>query len=262
MQEYFSGARLYGDDLDSDGILAWYRDEEQAYYELRNGQREHRDYDYHALNAHHGFRNLPAGSIGQLLSFGGASGEEVRPIAARATRIVIVDPNDYGTRELAGSAVEYRRPDPMGVLPGGNGEFDTLTCFGVLHHIPNVSRVLGEFGRVLRPGGVALIREPIVSMGDWRHFRRGLTRRERGIPLPLFTRMLEESGFTIVQRHRCAHPLTPRVARVFGRAAYNSPFLVALDAGLSACTPWPTRYHASGWRRLQPAAAFFVLMKR
>jgi SAM-dependent methyltransferase len=261
-QVYFSGARLYGDDFDAEGILAWYRDEEQAYFELRSGQREHRDYDYHALNARHGTRHLPPGSIGRLLSFGGASGEEVRPIAARASSIVIVDPTDYGTRLLDRAAVEYRKPDPLGALPAADREFDTLTCFGVLHHIPNVSRVLGEFGRVLRPGGVALIREPIVSMGDWRQSRRGLTSRERGIPLPLLSRMLDESGFSVLRRQRCVHPLTPRIARLLGRTAFNSLSLVAFDALLSSCTPWQTRYHARGWRRLQPAAAFFVLRKR
>jgi ubiquinone/menaquinone biosynthesis C-methylase UbiE len=34
----------------------------------------------------------------------------------------------------------------------------------VLHHIPNVEHVLAELARVLTPGGLALIREPIHSV--------------------------------------------------------------------------------------------------
>ncbi|HEU4778889.1 MAG TPA: class I SAM-dependent methyltransferase [Steroidobacteraceae bacterium] len=262
MKEFFSGMRLYGDDMDEAGVLAWYRDEERAYYELWGQNRDRGFYDYHALNTRHGFRHLPVGSLGRLLSFGGANGEEVRPIAARASSVVLVDPTDYGTRELAGTKVEYRRPNSLGALPADDGEFQALTCFGVLHHIPDVTRVVREFARSLSPGGIALIREPIVSMGDWRRPRRGLTSRERGIPLQLFDEMIRSAGFEVLRRQRCVHPLTPRVARVLGVNAYNSPQLVALDMALCTLPPWRTRYHAfRWWQRLRPAAVAYVLRK-
>jgi SAM-dependent methyltransferase len=263
MNEFLSGTRLYGDDMDEAGVLAWYRDEERAYFELWGQNRDPGFYDYHALNARLSFRHLRAGRLGRLLSFGGANGEEVRPIAARASSITLVDPTDYGTRELAGTKVEYRKPTFLGALPAGDGEFDALTCFGVLHHIPDVTRVVREFARALRPGGSALIREPIVSMGDWRRPRRGLTTRERGIPLPLFDEMIHNAGFEVLRRQRCVHPLTSRVAGLMGVNTYNSRSLVALDAALCTLPPWGTRYHAfHWWQRLRPAAIAYVLRKR
>jgi SAM-dependent methyltransferase len=37
---------------------------------------------------------------------------------------------------------------------------DRIVCFDALHHVPNVADVIAEFGRVLRPGGVAGFSEP------------------------------------------------------------------------------------------------------
>lgn len=263
MKEYLSGQRLYGDDMDESGVLDWYRDEERAYFELWGQNRDRGFYDYHALNERYGFRHLPSGNLGRLLSFGGANGEEVRPIAARASGIVVVDPTDYGTRDIAGTKVEYRRPNSLGPLPVGDGEFQTLSCFGVLHHIPDVTRVVHEFARALSTGGIALVREPVVSMGDWRYPRRGLTTRERGIPLQLFDQMVNAAGFEVLRRQRCVHPVTPRVAGWFGVNTFNSPTLVAFDAVLSALPPWQSRYHAfHWWQRVRPAAIAYVLRKK
>ena len=72
-----------------------------------------------------------------------------------------------------------------GVIRYGGGYFDLIVCFGALHHIPNVSRIIGEFYRCSEKGGYVLMREPIISMGDWTKKRKGLTRRERGIPLKI-----------------------------------------------------------------------------
>ena len=37
---------------------------------------------------------------------------------------------------------------------------DRIVCFDALHHVPNVADVLREFGRVLKPGGIAGFSEP------------------------------------------------------------------------------------------------------
>jgi 2-polyprenyl-3-methyl-5-hydroxy-6-metoxy-1,4-benzoquinol methylase len=41
-----------------------------------------------------------------------------------------------------------------------------VTSFRVLHHIANVRPVLTELGRVVRPGGLLLLREAVQPMGD------------------------------------------------------------------------------------------------
>ena len=38
-------------------------------------------------------------------------------------------------------------------LPLGNGEFDYVYSWGVLHHSPDLAQSLGEMMRVLKPGG-------------------------------------------------------------------------------------------------------------
>jgi SAM-dependent methyltransferase len=263
MQDYFSGTRLYGDDFDEQGILEWYRDEEAGYFKLWGENRVAGFYDYHALNERHAFRYLPAGSLGKLLSFGGANGEEVRPVAARTSGVVIVEPATYDTRELGGVPVEYRRPVPVGPLPAVDSEFSLVTCFAALHHIPNVSWIVREFSRVLAPGGYALIREPVISMGDWRQPRRGLTPRERGIPLGVFDEILGQAGFDVVRRVRCVHPLTPRIAALLRINTFNSQAMVYLDSILSALHVVSGRYHAEyWWQKLRPASVAYVLRKR
>jgi SAM-dependent methyltransferase len=42
-------------------------------------------------------------------------------------------------------------------LPFPNGSFDLVYSHGVIHHIPETEAAVAEFGRVLRPGGSALV---------------------------------------------------------------------------------------------------------
>jgi len=56
-------------------------------------------------------------------------------------------------------------------LPYADHEFDHVNCQGVIHHTPNPERAIGEFHRVLRPGGTlclsvyhrnVLLRSPLL----------------------------------------------------------------------------------------------------
>lgn len=66
----------------------------------------------------------------------------------------------------------------MDILDFESEQFDLITCLGALHRIPNVSMVVNELYRCLGKGGYLLLREPVVSMGDWSVPREGLTKRE------------------------------------------------------------------------------------
>ncbi len=262
MTEYFAGRRLWGDDFTLEEIEEWFRDETTAYFELAAKDRARYNYDYHELNRLHGYRFLPPGRLGNVLCFGGAYGEEVQPIASRCDRITIVDPGAYSNPSIDGTPVEYRSPNMLGTIPAADAEFDLITCLGALHHVPNVSTVIGEFGRCLRPGGFALIREPIVSMGDWRQPRPGLTKRERGIPLSFLIRAIEDAGLEIRRMTRCVFPLTSRIGRTARVSWFNSPLLTRLDYFFSRGCFWPTTYHPTrAYQRVQPSAAFFVGVK-
>lgn len=52
-----------------------------------------------------------------------------------------------------------------GRLPFGDGAFDLVVARGVLHHLPDVAGALGEWRRVLAPGGaVVLLSEPTPTV--------------------------------------------------------------------------------------------------
>jgi SAM-dependent methyltransferase len=261
VERYFSGAALYGDDFGAAEIAAWFADEREGYAALEpvNHQAGYR-YAYHGLNRVHGFRHLPPGRFQTAVGLGAAYAEELRPLVDRIDRIIVIEPSaSLRASELRGVPLEYREPALNGDLPLGDATADLVTCFGVLHHIPNVSHVLAEIGRVLRPGGYALIREPIVSMGDWREPRRGVTKRERGIPLHLFRRATRGAGLSVERETLCACPLTPRLTRGWWPDSERS---VAFDAVLCRLTAWNLRYHATAWHhKIRPTSAFLVLRR-
>jgi SAM-dependent methyltransferase len=264
IDRYLRGERLWGDDFDASGIAAWYGDEKEAYAEISarsDGRRP--TYVYHALNERHGFRHLPAESYGEVLGFGSAFGDEFAPIASRIQRLTIVDASDaWGSGSIEGLKTRRLKPDPSGALPLPDGHYDLITCFGVLHHVANVSAVLGELARCLRPGGHLLLREPIVSMGDWRNARPGLTKRERGIPLPLFRQIWERSGLRVLREALCAFPLTPRLQALVKQHPYLNPHTVTIDALLSRLFAWNLRYHrTTAFEKICPTCVFAVLRK-
>lgn len=261
LEACFQGNRLYGDDFDSRAIEAWHADEEEGYSSLVDENGGSYSYVYHALNTIHGFSRLSSGPLGQVLSFGGAYGDELQPICGRIDGVTILEPSGVmKVAELCGQPVTYVKAVPNGSLPFPDGSFDLVTCFGVLHHIPNVSFVVGELRRVLRPGGALLLREPINSMGDWRRPRPGLTRHERGIPLGLLRDLIARVGFDVRHESLLGFRPIPILAQRLGIAAYNSTVVTRLDSALAGLFRWNYRYHATNvWEKLRPTSAFFVL---
>ena len=260
---YFRGERLYGDDFDSAAIEGWYTDEEDGYSGLVAARTSSYSYVYHALNRYHGYSRLAAGPIEHALSFGGAYGDELVPVCKQIARITILEPSGvFKVSELCGRPVTYVKAVPDGSIPFPDSTFDLITCFGVLHHIPNVSFVIGELQRVLRSDGTLLLREPINSMGDWRRPRAGLTRHERGIPLELLGDMFACAGLHVRYESVFGFRPVPILAQRFGIKSYNSSIMTRLDAALAHLFRWNYRYHAiSSWQKLRPTSAFFVLEK-
>jgi SAM-dependent methyltransferase len=166
---------------------------------------------------------------------------------------------------VIGVPVDYREPSPSGVLPVSPNSIDLVLCLGVLHHIPNVSTIVTEIGRVLKSGGYALISEPTVSMGDASLPRPGLTPHERGIPLSLLRVFVRDADLEILRESRWGFPLTSRLSRVagsFGIDTTNSATLTRFDALASRSVAWNQTYHATTLRqKIRPASVFLVLRK-
>lgn len=261
---YLSGKKLYGDDFGNAEIAAWFEDEREGYADLGAKELDETQYEYHALNRYHGFRHLPTNvRFEHVLGFGSCFGGEFEPIAKRIDRLTIVDPSDAFVRSnIFGVPCRYLKPEQSGTLPFANETFDLITCFGVLHHIPNVSYVIGELARCLKPGGYAMIREPIVSMGDWRYPRPGLTARERGLPLTVFRSMIARSGLSVSHLGLCVFRPIPMIGDNIKVRVYNFPVIVRLDALVCRLLAWNQRYNAEKfWHKFQPQSAFVVAAK-
>jgi SAM-dependent methyltransferase len=267
LSKFLEGRAIYGDDFLQDEIDAWFRDEAEGYANLGAKNSDTYEYQYHAMNRIHGFDRLPPSrKFGHALGFGSAYGDELLPIIERISQVTIVDPSSAFVRsEVGGKPATWVAPDPSGTLPFANELFDLITCFGVLHHIPNVSHVLREFHRVLAPGGFVLVREPIVSMGDWRQPRGGLTKRERGLPLSPFCESIKDAGFHIASMRLIGFAPMSNLLRRVGRTPYNSKVLTIADWTLAHLTSWNYRYHprARSFVSLsRPTAIFAVLSKK
>lgn len=264
LDECLTGRRLYGDDFSPQQIAAWFEEEREGYAGLGPGDRGRYRYSYHALNRLYGYRVLdPRRQYRSALGVGSAYGDELLPLVGRVRQITILEPSDtFAGETAAGIPCEYARSRPDGRLPFADGRFDFVRCLSVLHHIPNVSTVVRELARCTAPGADLLIREPVMSMGDWTRPRAGLTRNERGIPRTLLRRMLVESGFRVVRETPCGFRPAARAFALLGVAAGNSAAAVRLDVALSIAFRWNNRYHAARpWHRFRPDSVFFVLRR-
>ena len=260
-QRYFSGAALYGDDFAQADIDAWFADEEHGYAGLVDADNMRQGYGYDALNRLHGFGLLePGRSYRHALGFGSSYGDELMPVARHCRQITLLDASSkFAVKDVGGVPVDYLLATPTGDIGLPDASVDLITCFGVLHHIPNVSKVLREFRRVLAPDGVALIREPTTTMGDWRKPRAGLTRRERGIPLQLFQDMIKDSGFDIVSARDCVFPPLVKLLGKTGISTFGSALACRADAALSRAFLFNYRYHrGSIWSRFAPGSLFVI----
>lgn len=260
---YFSGEKLYGDDFTYQQIKEWYQDEENGYADLGAKDKSDYKYAYHALNELLGYKYLKNKNFENALGFGSAYGDELFPVINKIKHVTIIDPSDaFVNDHVHGVPCRYEKPSIDGKLPFEDNKFDLITCFGVLHHIPNVTFVINEMRRCLSDNGYMLLREPITSMGDWRKPRSGLTKRERGIPATIFEKVITDAGLVIVSKNYCAFPVIYKILSKMNVSPFNSKAAVVADKLASMLFSWNRKYHATTFlEKLRPTAIFYVLKK-
>ncbi len=265
-EEFLTGDKLYGDDFTNDEIRVWFEHEAEAYANLSKNRPVEdvntSNYGYHILNNLHGYRHIKLKENSVALGIGAAYGAEFIPIANKLKEIHILEPSDQLiSKKLGDIPLHYEKPDISGKLIYPNDHFDIITCFGTLHHIPNVSYVISEMARVLKPGGYILIREPIISMGDWSTDRKGLTKYERGIPLPIFRKLIKQFGLITVKESPC-FTMIFFFQKLFKKNLYDKKWYMIFDAFLSKMLLFNYTYHARNkLQRLAPSNVFYVLKK-
>lgn len=95
----------------------------------------------------------------KVLEIGIGLGTDLKQFARNSAECYGVDITDAHLKmtrlnfELNGFKVDARKTDAT-ALSFPDGYFDCVYSFGVLHHIPDVDKVLAEISRVLKPGGV------------------------------------------------------------------------------------------------------------
>lgn len=260
---YTSGESLWGNDFDLESIVRWYADEEEGYAELIGAERAEYHYEFHALNRIHGYDRIEIGTSLRVLGFGSAYGHELLPIENRIRHATVIDPSAVFTKNTVLTVPHiYVKPEVTGKLPFLDDEFDLITCFGALHHVPNVEFVLSEMCRCLRARGHLLVREPCVSLGDWRRPRQGLTLRERGIPVSFMRRVIREHGLITISENPCWVPPVVALGRSLGIEPFDSAWLTRLDALVANLTVWRARYHPRNkLDKIAPTSVFYCLRK-
>lgn len=139
--------------------------------EVMDTPEEARDYDAmdnRAPNEAFTQRLVELGAFGRMLDIGTGPGHIPLLVAGRipSSFIVGVDLSqnmlDFAERHRAaspvGARVEFRLANAKG-LPFADASFDTVFSNTILHHIPDPRPFIREAWRVLRPGGVFLIRD-------------------------------------------------------------------------------------------------------
>jgi SAM-dependent methyltransferase len=263
MKMYLSGEKLYGDNFSLEQLKKWYEDEAEGYSGLVRKAEPAYAYGYHELNNMHGFRHVKLPNKCIALGVGSAYCEEFLPILPHLSHITSLDPSNHFTIDkLRDTPVSHVQPSIDGKMPFPDNHIDIISCFGALHHIANVSFVLGECFRVLKPGGVMFLREPVVTMGDWRRPRQGLTKNERGIPYDLFINMVKRHGFTVAKLTQFDFAPLGRLLSYFGISMFSHWSTTVLDYWLSQIFAFNKKYHrVSMLEKLGPASIYMVLNK-
>ena len=157
------------------------------------------------------FRLLGLAAADHVLDVGCGSGGPALFLAHEAgCRVTGVDVSEAGIQAgltLARRAgledrVHFRRADVREPLPFADGAFDAIVCMDAMCHLPNRGRLLGEWRRVLRPGGRLLYTDPVVVTGPVSNEELA-TRSSTGYfefgPPGVNERLIDQAGFELVR---------------------------------------------------------------
>lgn len=262
-ERYFKGDLLWGDDFTEEQIIQWFEDEAEAYAD-QYGVESRGIYTAHNINILNGYNYLKKiDRFENVLGYGSSWGDEFLPIIDRIQNIYIVEASKKTrSKQIKNTTPVYLNVNEKGNIDLPNDFVDLITCFSTLHHIPNVTYVLNELFRVLKPGGFFLLREPMHSMGDWTKKRPGLTKHERGIPQAYLENIIRNAGITIVQKHYFGF-MGSFLDRLFNGASFlHSRAFLRIDRYLSSVFSFNVHYHAKNkMQRVSPIGIAYVLRK-
>lgn len=267
-----SGDHLAGDDFSIDDINIWFNQEKEAYYVSDSGQNlvEDRWYEYaRYLNHKVGFDKLTFDENDNfsVLVIGPGPGKEMEKFSKKYknAKLHFIESSENYKNELSVSF-------PNSIVLDANidasinlksNSINLIVAFSVLHHIPNVSKCLGELYRVLKDDGIMFLREPCGSMGDWRG-PRSTTPNERGISKKWFLKEFDKLNLRLLSSP--VPVLFDQLNKIFVKSIFGrlSSFhlIYFLDRIISKVVSFTDYYWRDNYlKKIGPSAYFYRLKK-
>jgi len=269
--KYLDGNILVGDDFKQEEIDLWYKEEEEAYSKLASDGSK-KNYLYENINNFYGLKsvlhNFSPNEPVNILCFGAAYGGEVIAIKkilddrSISYSITVVDSSDIMLDDIKKRlSVNILKASSDGKIDLKPNSFDLITCFGILHHIANVSFVLSQFYKILKNGGGLFLREPISSMGNWNKVRIGTTISERGIAKKYLVKQLNILGFNVLS---CQYTFVSPLLKIFNRFNLDitSKIVIYSDFILSKILSWNIYYYRdTKFKKIAPGSVYILCKK-
>ncbi len=103
----------------------------------------------------------------------GAGGPALRITASTGCSVIGIDVHEEAVKTASSLAAhrglaertEFRTADAGGPLPFSGASFDAITCIDAINHFPDRPRIIAEWARLLKPGGLLLFTDPITVTG-------------------------------------------------------------------------------------------------
>ena len=266
------GNVLAGNDFNDEQLKKWFKEEEEAFFEGDEGNSEVDPwYTYmEYVNEILGFSIVSKymKSIDKLLVVGPGSGKEIKSFSRNNVdcKLSFLESSRNFQEKLLFDFPNSNiiAPHFSGRISVSDNSMDVICAFSVLHHIPNVSKVITEFGRAIKSGGFLLIREPCSSMGDWR-LKRSATPNERGISRKLMVEFAEKAGFSLVSNPTpiLFEPINYLLKKTMGYNFQSSKIIFFADRFISWILSFNDFYWRDNvWRKFGPSSYFYVFIKK
>lgn len=259
--------KLPGNDHGIDNIRKWYEEEEAWHDRFSNGRNDKNDYwiVYEVFNRKYAInKHVKFSRDSKILSFGCAEGSDTSRLYDEHKFQL------FGVEASAELIDAFKKNNPEAVIVKAqidgsidypDESFDHIFCFGVLHHIPNVSFIIKEFHRVLKTGGVAVIREPLCWMYSGKNRPDDLSPNERGIPESFFRKEFTSTGFELLEVKYSFYKPLMSLIRKFGFID-KFPGLVYHADKLLCSIPRKHKYYPQTFLdRFTPSSAYYIVKK-
>lgn len=265
------GKVLFGEDLSRKQCRIWYEQEKNAYFKTnKNAENEDPWYGYmRFVNWKLGFARIPKTNqkkfIFCVLGPGRGSEFDILMEKKMVKKIICIEASKNFRRILKkkGKKVIVIAPNATGKIKVKTNSCDVFLAFSVLHHIPKVSKVFSEARRILRPGGLFLVREPCSSMGIWAT-KRSATPNERGIPKSIILEYAKKNNFCNLY-NPCPilfEPINKILQKINGYKILKNKILYFFDLVISRIFVINDNYWRNRWfQKLAPSSYFYFFKK-